>query len=674
MRYSIQIAVMSLSKREYEDYKAAVEKMVYKYVTRDRSSIVSAITHAVDSGCDKRKVEDKLMGYVDKSLAYKLAEKAFIVLEDIGAKVKSSSSRKRTHKDENDREKDSKRARVKEEKEPPPENKQPPPPPTTAPNNTVSPGQIQAQQIKDIMAKAQAVIEERKKAMANLHPVEPKPATNGAAVPLINQASPAALAGVGSSDVSSRIAELQARIQAQLGNVSAIGIGSALAAGVGGAGGAPPPAKPQGEQSKPTPLILDAEGRTVDMSGKEVHLTQRIPTLKANIRAKKREEFKQQLQEKPVEDTVESTFFDNRVSIRPSMKAKRMFKFHDQGRFIQLAQRERAKARLEKLQNEISQVAKKTGISSAAKLAQLEQRDIKSTTDGCPDVEWWDVVILKGNRYPEENEPIAINEDYITRLIEHPLEMKCPSDPSKPVTLQVFLTKQERKKLRRMNRREAWKEKQEKIRLGLEPPPEPKVRMANLMRVLGTEAVLDPTKMEKHVREQMAKRLKAHQDANAARKLTPDQRRDKKIRKLKEDTTTGVHVSVYKVTDFSNGSHKFKVETNAKQLFLTGTVVLFKDINVVVVEGGPKQQKKYKKLMMERIKWAEESRSKDAELESKCQLIWEGSVPERSFGEMQFKACPTESFARDHFKKHGVEQYWDLAYGKKILEEADEGV
>lgn len=65
--------------------------------------------------------------------------------------------------------------------------------------------------------------------------------------------------------------------------------------------------------------------------------------MQANIRAKKREEFKQQLQEKPVEDTVESTFFDNRVSIRPSMKAKRMFKFHDQGRFIQLAQRERAK-------------------------------------------------------------------------------------------------------------------------------------------------------------------------------------------------------------------------------------------------------------------------------------------------------------------------------------------
>ena len=72
------------------------------------------------------------------------------------------------------------------------------------------------------------------------------------------------------------------------------------------------------------------------------------------------------------------------------------------------------------------------------------------------------------------------------------------------------------------------------------------MRMANLMRVLGTEAVLDPTKMEKHVRDQMAKRLKAHEEANAKRKLTPQQRKEKKIAKLKEDTTAGVHVAVYR--------------------------------------------------------------------------------------------------------------------------------
>lgn len=66
------------------------------------------------------------------------------------------------------------------------------------------------------------------------------------------------------------------------------------------------------------------------------------------------------------------------------------------------------------------------------------------------------------------------------------------------------------------------------------------------MRVLGTEAVRDPTKVEAHVREQMAKRQKAHEEANAARRLTADQRREKKVRKLKEDTTLGVSVAVYR--------------------------------------------------------------------------------------------------------------------------------
>jgi hypothetical protein len=82
----------------------------------------------------------------------------------------------------------------------------------------------------------------------------------------------------------------------------------------------------------------------------------------------------------------------------------------------------------------------------------------------------------------------------VTQLIEHPIQMM-PLEPRIPVHVPVFLTKKERKKLRRQNRREAWKEKQDKIRLGLLPPDEPKVKMSNLMRVLGNEAVLDPTKV-----------------------------------------------------------------------------------------------------------------------------------------------------------------------------------
>jgi len=40
------------------------------------------------------------------------------------------------------------------------------------------------------------------------------------------------------------------------------------------------------------------------------------------------------------------------------------------------------------------------------------------------------------------------------------------------------------------------------------PPVSLAVRISNLMRVLGTEAVQDPTKVEAHVRAQMAKRQK----------------------------------------------------------------------------------------------------------------------------------------------------------------------
>ena len=60
---------------------------------------------------------------------------------------------------------------------------------------------------------------------------------------------------------------------------------------------------------------------------------------------------------------------------------------------------------------------------------------------------------------------------------------------------------------------------------------------------------------------------------------------------------------------------------------MTGTIVLYEDVNVVVVEGGPKQQKKYKQLMLKRIKWTEETfKDKEgAEVNNQCVLVWEVS-------------------------------------------------
>ncbi len=83
-----------------------------------------------------------------------------------------------------------------------------------------------------------------------------------------------------------------------------------------------------------------------------------------------------------------------------------------------------------------------------------------------------------------------------------------------------------------------------------------------------------------------------------------------------------------RVKSLSNPSKRFKVETNAKQLYMTGCVVTYEDVNVVVVEGGPKAQKKYRQLMMSRIKWDEESYTdKDgSERDNCCELVWEASI------------------------------------------------
>lgn len=457
---------------------------------------------------------------------------------------------------------------------------------------------------------------------------------------------------MGGVNKSKTLADLQAQIAARLKNVGIPAVAPQVPAG--------PLAGVQ-----PKSLILNDEGRTVDATGQEISLGHHVPTLKANMRGKDPEKEKAVSVKPSVAEPTVSKHFDPRVAAKPSQRTKRSgFQFNEPGKYIKEGARMRMKAQLERLQADISTIARKTGIQSATQLAKLVPKgDEKGTR--CPDVEWWDNLILVNGAY----EGAEIREEAITSLIEHPIQMK-GMESSQPIHVPVFLTKKEMKKLRRQNRREAWKEKQDKIRLGLVQPDEPKVKMSNLMRVLGNEAIQDPTKVEAHVREQMAKRKATHEKMNADRKLTPDQRKEKNIRKIKEDTSGGVDVAVYRVKSLQNPSKKFKVETNARQLWMTGSIVLYEDVNVIVVEGGPKQQKKYKQLMLKRIKWAEESyKDKEGtEVNNQCVLVWEGQVKERCFGEMKFKQCPSETYAREHFQKAGVEHYWDQSYSGAVLE------
>jgi U4/U6 small nuclear ribonucleoprotein PRP3 len=293
-----------------------------------------------------------------------------------------------------------------------------------------------------------------------------------------------------------------------------------------------------------------------------------------------------------------------------------------------------------------------------------------------PDTEWWDNAILTDRSYSTiGDEGAPPNLKGITHYVQHPIEMEPPAEPAAPAALPMMLTKQERKKLRTQRRKAEEREKQEKIRLGLLDAPAPKVKKANFMRVLGVEAVADPTQIENLMKKQVAIRKRDHDAANTARAKTKEQKREKSIAKLQEDTSKLVHVAVYRVNDMKSDKLQYQVDINAKQNYLTGVTVMTSDaLNVVVVEGGPKGLKKYKRLMLHRIKWADdavmddEDDSDDEKPDNACVLVWEGTVLKRSFPEFEMKLVRSEKFARDYMDRFGVPHYWDMALTNKVNE------
>ena len=185
--------------------------------------------------------------------------------------------------------------------------------------------------------------------------------------------------------------------------------------------------------------------------------------------------------------------------------------------------------------------------------------------------EWWDAALLSGGKsYGAE-----VLREKITLYVEHPVPLPPPAgaEAPPPPPQPLKLTKAEQKKLRTQRRVAREQEKQEMIRQGLLEPPKPKVKISNLMRVLTDTAAADPTAIEKEVRAQMAERAEAHEDRNLARALTPAERKEKKLRKMFEDSggSGETHVRVYRIESLKNPKHKFRVDINAQENHLTGT-------------------------------------------------------------------------------------------------------
>lgn len=434
---------------------------------------------------------------------------------------------------------------------------------------------------------------------------------------------------------------------------------------------------------KPPVLRVDALGREIDEHGNVISVTKpsNLSTLKVNINKKKKDAF-QILKPQLEADLKENPYFDTRMGIdeKKILRPKRMsFQFVEEGKWTRDAENLKFKshfgeAKAKELKVKQAQLAKANDDINPNLIEVSERVPRKEKPkEPIPDVEWWDANVLTNGEYGEITDG-TITESHLkieklTHYIEHPRPIEPPAEAAPPPPQPLKLTKKEQKKLRTQRRLAKEKEKQEMIRQGLLEPPKAKVKMSNLMKVLGSEATQDPTKLEKEIRTAAAEREQAHTDRNAARKLTPAEKREKKERKLFDDpTTVETIVSVYKIKKLSHPKTRFKVEMNARENRLTGCSVMTDEMSVVVVEGKSKAIKRYGKLMMKRINWEEAERKEGNEDEeeevnggNKCWLVWQGSIGKPSFHRFHVHECVTESTAKKVFMDAGVVHYWDLA-------------
>jgi U4/U6 small nuclear ribonucleoprotein PRP3 len=230
------------------------------------------------------------------------------------------------------------------------------------------------------------------------------------------------------------------------------------------------------------------------------------------------------------------------------------------------------------------------------------------------------------------------------------------------------------------------KEHQAKIRLGLEPAPPPKVKKGNLMRVLGEEALQDPTAVEARVNREIAERRQKHLQANEERKLSKEEAHQKLAANQEKDASKGIRILVFKINNLANGQHRYKIGINAQQYALTGVCIMHPTFNLVVVEGGEHSINKYKKLMLNRIDWTENVPSREPDGKGKpegairewlkaedekgllkdmslnrCVLVFEGEAKSRVFRKWGSKVCETDAEAREVLARTKMESFWTQA-------------
>lgn len=312
-----------------------------------------------------------------------------------------------------------------------------------------------------------------------------------------------------------------------------------------------------------------------------------------------------------------------------------------------------------------------------------------------PHIEWWDApyvdssgkILLKYTKeytdldedsddddddddVEEENENGGNNEDGnerpSIRFVQHPVPISLPEGLVRQP--KIYLTKREQRKIRRNRRKIERQEKDERINLGLEPKPKPKVKLSNMMSVYqNNENITDPTSWEQNVRKQVEDRRKRH--------LQDNQQRHEEAKKMKKEKLQGnvalddtqICCRVFKLLHLENPKIRYKLDMNSKQLGLTGVCLhVSKGPGIIIVQGKEKSCKFYERLVLRRIKWNEnfinkESGEETDMKEAKADLVWAGYSKSSEFKGWFMKECQDEGDLRRVLREMDVEKYYNCA-------------
>lgn len=261
-------------------------------------------------------------------------------------------------------------------------------------------------------------------------------------------------------------------------------------------------------------------------------------------------------------------------------------------------------------------------------------------------VEWWD-----RDYFDRRGNLLDLgNIELITSYVQHPVIIGGVSK-GENIEEKVYLTKKEMKKLRRGKRKLAIEEKRDMIKLGLLKNEGDKVSLKNLPNVLLNEGVANPTEVEMRVREQVAKRREQHEAMNEERKLTKEQRNEKRLRGIERDVVkNGVYCLVAIIRGEITGKLRYKVGKNAAELELNGICASVADRSLVVVEGASKSVEKYENLFERRIDWSANG--------SRLNILWKGKIASSKFQKWSMYAFDGDVEIKEFLRGFGIENWW----------------